>query len=100
MNQPANAERRKLFRQLLGTEKTGIGARAPWRRVAEVSAGDGDVIWSGWAGNGEVFVVGDEGMILCYPGDGGLQQPQWQQLDSGVKLPLHGIWGTAAHSLI
>ena len=100
MNQPANAERRKLFRQLLGTEKTGVGARAPWRRVAEVSAGDGDVIWSGWAGNGEVFVVGDEGMILCYPGDGGLQQPQWQQLDSGVKLPLHGIWGTAAHSLI
>ncbi len=99
MTQAPNAERRQFFRQLLGGDSSQPH-RAPWRRVPEVGAGDGDVLWSGWAGDGEVFVVGDEGMILHFRGGTDEGSQQWQHMDVPGKLPLHGIWGLRADDLI
>ncbi|NLY58838.1 MAG: glycosyl hydrolase [Gammaproteobacteria bacterium] len=99
MTQAPNAERRQFFRQLLGGDDQAP-QRAPWRRVPEVGAGDGDVLWSGWAGDGEVFVVGDEGMVLRYTGASDDSSPQWQRQSVPTQLPLHGIWGNRADQLI
>ncbi len=97
MTQAPNADRRRFFRQMLGAD-TQAPHRAPWRRVPEVGAGDGDVLWSGWAGDGEVFVVGDEGMILRYIADEA--SPRWQPMDVPSKLPLHSLWGPKVDQLI
>ena len=99
MSQAPNAERRQFFRQLLGAT-SAQPHRAPWRRVPEVGAGDGDVLWSGWSGDGEVFVVGDEGMILHYRAGSEEGCSQWQHMEVPGKLPLHGIWGLGADRLI
>src|SRR5690606_32963692 len=99
MTQAPNPERRRFFRQLLGADNTQPHL-APWHRVPEVGAGDGDVLWSGWAGDGEVFVTGDEGMILRYRGGADESSPQWQHMEVPGKLPLHGIWGPSADNLI
>ncbi len=95
-----DARRRQFFSQLLGTDAASATRRQPWRRVPEAGAGDGDVLWSGWAGDGEVFVVGDEGRILHY--DGNVDEPsrQWQPVETPSRLPLHGIWGLSADRLI
>src|SRR5690554_4787760 len=100
MTQAANADRRRFFRQLLDTASAQTPRRTPWRRVPEVGAGDGDVLWSGWAGDGEVFVVGDEGMVLRYTGASDDSSPRWQRMPVPSQLPLHGIWGTRADQLI
>ena len=99
MTQATIPERRQFFRQMLGTD-LAQPRHAPWRRVPEVGAGDGDVLWSGWSGDGEVFVVGDEGMILHYRADSDEGYGQWQHMEVPCRLPLHGIWGTAADDLI
>ncbi|MDS1309016.1 WD40/YVTN/BNR-like repeat-containing protein [Marinobacter xiaoshiensis] len=92
-------ERRRFFRQLLGTDNASQPGRAPWHRVPEVGAGDGDVLWSGWTGNGELFVVGDEGMVLRYTSSADAGGAQWQHMAVPTRLPLHGIWGPAANNL-
>ncbi|WP_211310994.1 WD40/YVTN/BNR-like repeat-containing protein [Halomonas denitrificans] len=94
------ADRRRFFRQLLDGGNANRPQRAPWRRVPEVGAGDGDVLWSGWAGDGEVFVVGDEGMVLRYTGAPDDAGQQWQRMQVPTNLPLHGLWGTARDQLI
>ena len=100
MTQAANADRRRFFRQLLDTASAQTPQRTPWRRVPEVGAGDGDVLWSGWAGDGEVFVVGDEGMILRYTGAPDESGRQWERMAVPGNLPLHSLWGPRADALI
>src|SRR5690554_901446 len=95
-----DARRRQFFSQLLGTDAASTTRRQPWHRVPEVGAGDGDVLWSGWAGNGEVFVVGDEGTILHYDGNVDEASRQWQRMETPSRLPLHGIWGLRSDQLI
>ncbi|NWN90377.1 glycosyl hydrolase [Marinobacter adhaerens] len=99
MTETRTPDRRRFFRQLLGAEDAAAPGRAPWRRVPEVGAGDGDVLWSGWTGSGELFVVGDEGMVLRYTGSADAGGSQWQHMTLPTRLPLHGIWGTGADNL-
>lgn len=106
MSQAETSERRRFFSQLLGTDQQAP-QRAPWHRVPEVGAGDGDVLWSGCYIEGELFVVGDEGMVLHYKADADAQaesqsqsqNQQWQQMSVPGNSPLHGIWGTSANNL-
>lgn len=73
---PANPARRGLFRKLAHAGDPDAPHRAVWRRVTEVGAGQGNVLWSGWADPENVLVVGDEGTILHFDGtadaDGGM----------------------------
>ena len=112
MTESSTVERRRFFRQLLGTD-TQAPNRAPWHKVPEVGAGDGDVLWSGCYIDGELFVVGDEGMVLHYKAAADAspdaqtqtqnqsqsQNQQWQHMTVPVNSPLHGIWGTSARNL-
>lgn len=100
MTQAANADRRRFFRQLVNGANPQTPQRAPWRRVPEIGAGDGDVLWSGWARDGEVFVVGDEGMILRYTGAPDAAGHQWQRMSVPTNLPLHSLWGARSDQLI
>nr|WP_298413750.1 hypothetical protein [uncultured Halomonas sp.] len=86
-------ERRRLFRNLLGGGDPEAPHQAPWHRVPEVGAGDGDVLWSGWASESEVFVVGDEGMVLHFDGTSADDGSLWHRMETPVRLPLHAIWG-------
>lgn len=99
MTQTANPDRRRFFRQLLDGANPNAPQRAAWHRVPEVGAGDGDVLWSGWAGDGEVFVVGDEAMVLHFDGHADDQDRLWKPLDTPGNLPLHGIWGPSRDHL-
>lgn len=99
MTETRSPARRNFFRQLLATDADQSPNRAPWRRVPEVSAGDGDVLWSGWTGDGELFVVGDEGMVQRYTGSTDANSEQWQAMTVPTRLPLHGIWGPSADNL-
>lgn len=96
----AQPDRRRFFSQLLDGARSQTPRRAPWRRVPEVGAGDGDVLWSGWAGDGEVFVVGDEGMVLRYTGAPDAAGRQWERMSVPTNLPLHGLWGPSPDRLI
>ncbi|TMM47787.1 WD40/YVTN/BNR-like repeat-containing protein [Colwellia ponticola] len=98
MTEPLTKDRRRFFNQFLNIDKN-VPNKAPWHRVPEVGAGDGDVLWSGWAGNGELFVVGDEGMVLHYTGTADQAGDLWQQMTLPVRQPLHGIWGASANNL-
>lgn len=100
MPQAANADRRRFFQQLFDGADATTPRRAAWQRVPEVGAGDGDVLWSGWAGDGEVFVVGDEGMVLHFDARAPESQRGWVHMDSPSRLPLHGIWGLSREQLI
>nr|WP_298057693.1 hypothetical protein [uncultured Halomonas sp.] len=100
MTQANTADRRQFFRQLLGNTASQAAQRAPWRRVPEVGAGDGDVLWSGWAGDGNVLVVGDEGMILRYHATADDTSAQWQRMKVPTNLPLHSLWGPDVDQLI
>src|SRR5690625_5070452 len=90
---PANPARRTMFRKLAQAGDPNAPHRATWRRVTEVGAGEGDVLWTGWADESHVLVAGDEGTILHFDGmtdkDGGM----WHAMASPTRLPLHAIWG-------
>ena len=96
---PANPARRTLFRKLAQAGDPMATHRAVWRRVTEVGAGEGNVLWAGWSDDCNVLVVGDEGNILHYDGaasaDGGL----WHCMESPTRLPLHAIWGRSFDEL-
>ncbi len=91
--------RRGLFRKLAKGGDPDAPHRAPWRRVPEVGAGEGDVLWSGWAGDNEVFVIGDEGRILHFDGAVDSEENLWQTMTSPTRLPLHAIWGRNRNEL-
>ena len=92
MSETPSPSRRRFFSKLLATDSDAPN-RAAWHRVPEVGASDGDVLWSGTVINNTLFVVGDEGMVLCYNGEADNQGRLWQPMDISSKLPLHGIWG-------
>lgn len=96
---PANPSRRRLFRDLFQGGDPSAPQRAPWHRVPDVAAEEGDVLWSGWATAHEVFVVGDEGMILHFDGSADAEGRLWQAMDSPTHLPLHAIWGHHRNAL-
>ena len=98
MTETRSPDRRRFFRQLFTTDEHAPN-RAPWHRVPEVGAGDGDVLWSGWTGDGELFVVGDEGRVLHYSGVADAQGRLWQPMTVPANFPLHGIWGLTADNL-
>lgn len=99
MTQTANPDRRRFFRQLLDGANPNAPQRAAWHRVPEVGAGDGDVLWSGWAGDGEVFVVGDEAMVLHFDGHADAQNRLWKPMETPGNLPLHDVWGPSRDHL-
>lgn len=96
MTEANAASRRRFFSKLTDTSAPN---RAPWHRVPEVGAGDGDVLWSGLEVDGQVFVVGDEGMVLRYTGVADANGHLWQHMDLPTKLPLHGLWGLSGDNL-
>ncbi|TMO28187.1 glycosyl hydrolase [Pseudoalteromonas sp. S4741] len=98
MTEANTSDRRRFFRQLL-KPKTQETQTAPWHRVPEVGAGDGDVFWSGCYIDEQLFVVGDEGVILTYTHNPDTDSMQWQQMDVPQTLPLHSIWGTSADAI-
>ncbi len=94
-----NTARRRLFRDLITAGDPNAPHRAPWHRVLEVAAGEGDVLWSGWATANEVFVVGDDGVILHFDGSTDSEGRLWHLMPSGTRLPLHAIWGRNRNEL-
>ncbi|MBR9828872.1 MAG: glycosyl hydrolase [Oceanospirillales bacterium] len=99
MNAPTNPSRRNFFRQMASRFDPNAPAVAPWSLVPEVNAGDGDVLWSGWTGQGQVFVVGDEGRVLHFDSHPETQRLGWQLMDVPIRQPLHGIWGRSPNDL-
>ncbi|NYT76071.1 glycosyl hydrolase [Alcaligenaceae bacterium] len=96
---PVNQGRRSLFRRLAQGTDPSAPHKAPWHRVLEVAAGEGDVLWSGWATAHEAFVVGDEGRVLHFDGSADAQDSLWQTMPSSTRLPLHAIWGRSRNEL-
>lgn len=96
---PANPARRGMFRKLAQAGDPNAPHRATWRRVTEVGAGEGNVLWAGWADENNVFVVGDEGSILHFDGNADAQGGMWHTMDAPTRLPLHAIWGNSPDAL-
>lgn len=96
---PVNQARRSLFRKLAQGGDPNAPHRAPWHKVLEVAAGEGDVLWSGWATDHEVFVVGDEGRVLHFDGSADAQGRLWHTMHAPTRLPLHAIWGRSRNEL-
>lgn len=85
--------RRGLFRDIFRGDPEDP-RRKPWRAVEGLAAGSGDVFWSGWASEGEVFVVGDEGAIFHFAGTG------WDRIAAPAPVPIHAVWGPSRNSLV
>lgn len=90
---PLNPARRKLFRNVVQGGDPSAPHRAIWRRVTEVGAGAGNVLWAGWADENDIVVVGDEGTILHFGGSSGANSGRWQVMEAPTRLPLHAVWG-------
>lgn len=99
INAPSNPARRGMFRKLAHGGDPNAPHRAAWRRITEVGADEGDVLWSGWATDDEVFVVGDEGTILHFDGSPNSTGGLWHSMASPTRLPLHSIWGRDRNEL-
>lgn len=96
---PTNPARRSLFRRLAEAGDPKAPRQAVWRHVTEVVAGEGDVLWSGWVAEDEIFVVGDEGKILHFDGSITPEGRLWQTMETPTQLPLHSIWGRNRNEL-
>lgn len=90
---PASPARRTLFRKLAHAGDPNAAHRAVWRRVTEIAAGEGNVLWSGWADPENVLVVGDDGVILHFDGTADASGSMWHAMETPSRLPLHAIWG-------
>ncbi len=80
--------RRSLFRAQFPTP-----SGTAWQPVEGLTAGSGDVFWSGWADADGVFVAGDEGVIFHFDGT------VWDKMDVPAALPVHALWGTSRDDL-
>ncbi|WP_027848585.1 WD40/YVTN/BNR-like repeat-containing protein [Marinospirillum minutulum] len=96
---PTNPARRNLFRKIAAAADPNSPRQAVWRRVAQVGAGEGDVLWSGWAADDEIFVVGDEGVVLHFDASSTSQEGLWLNMQTPTQLPLHSIWGRNSKEL-
>lgn len=90
---PASPARRNMFRKLAQAGDPHAPHRTVWRRVTGTGAAEGDVLWAGWAGERDVFVVGDEGTILHFDGMADAGGGMWHAMASPTRLPLHAVWG-------
>src|SRR5690606_24655884 len=97
MSETPSSSRRQFFSKILATD-TQAPNRAAWRRVPEVGAGDGDVLWSGTVIENSLMVVGDEGMVIRYNAADS-EGPLWQHMEIPTRLPLHGIWGQSLDNI-
>ena len=88
----AAKSRRRLFSDLFRGAPEDA-PQGPWREIEGLAAGAGDVFWAGWASEGEVFVVGDEGAIFHF--SGGL----WCRAAAPAPVPIHAVWGLSRDSL-
>lgn len=96
---PVNPARRNLFKKLAEVGDPNAPRQAVWRHVTEVAAGEGDVLWSGWATDNEIFIVGDEGVVLHFDGSATLDGRLWSTMETPTQLPLHSIWGRSRNEL-
>ncbi|MGI9500058.1 MAG: WD40/YVTN/BNR-like repeat-containing protein, partial [Geminicoccaceae bacterium] len=78
--------RRGLFRRLVDGDPHDP-RRRPWQQVGGLAAGPGDVFWTAWASECDVFVAGDEGAIFHFDGD------VWERLAAPAPVPVHAIFG-------
>lgn len=90
---PENPGRRQFFRSLVKSAADGTERKA-WSVVEGLSAGSGDVFWSGLQAGEDLFVVGDEGAIFRF------REGAWQRMDAPVRTPIHAIWKTPQGGLI
>ena len=88
----AEPSRRGLFRRLVEGDPDDP-RRHPWRQIDGLAAGPGDVFWTAWASEQDVFVAGDEGAIFRFDGD------IWQRLAAPVPVPIHAIFGPSRDRL-
>lgn len=96
---PANPARRSMFRKLASGGDPDAPHRAVWQRVTEVGAGEGNVLWAGWADEYDIVVVGDEGSILHFDGAADADGGMWHTMASPTRLPLHAVWGRNLNEL-
>ena len=75
-----------LSRRALGRGEIP-GRTAAWQPIEGLSAGSGDVFWTGWADGDGVFVAGDEGVIFHFDG------AVWERMEVPSTLPIHALWG-------
>lgn len=99
MDAPANPARRNLFRKVANAGDPSAPHRAVWKRVTEVGAGEGNVLWAGWADENDVIIVGDEGSILHFDGAADADGGMWHAMTSPTRLPLHAVWGPHRNEL-
>lgn len=88
----AEPSRRGLFRRLVEGDPDDL-RRRPWRQVDGLAAGPGDVFWTAWASQQDVFVAGDEGAIFHFDGHA------WQRLAAPAPVPVHAIFGPSRDRL-
>lgn len=99
MPSTADLSRRSFFGHLAGRLDPAAPNAAHWYQVPEVSGGDGDVFWTGWSGQGEVFVAGDNGRMVHLSVRGERASEGWTPMVLPVTTPIHGLWGRSASDL-
>ncbi len=88
----AEPSRRGLFRRLAEGDPNDP-RRQPWRQVDGLAAGPGDVFWTAWASEQDVFVAGDEGAIFHFDGH------VWERFAAPAPVPIHAIFGPSRDRL-
>ena len=88
----AEPSRRSLFRRLVDGDPKDP-RRQPWCQIDGLAAGPGDVFWTAWASEDDVFIAGDEGAIFHFDGHG------WERLDAPAPVPVHAIFGASRDRL-
>ena len=84
--------RRSLFRRLVDGDPLDP-RRHPWQQVDGLAAGPGDVFWTAWASEREVFIAGDEGAIFHFDG------VIWERQTAPAPVPVHAIFGLSRDHL-
>jgi len=90
---PENPGRRRFFRNLVRSAAKPSD-EISWTPVDGLSAGSGDVFWSGLQAGDDLFVVGDEGAVFRF------RDGAWQRMDVPVRTPIHAIWKRPQGGLI
>ncbi|MGC8118959.1 WD40/YVTN/BNR-like repeat-containing protein [Marinobacter sp. VGCF2001] len=99
MTATPDLSRRSFFGRLAGHLDPSGPSVANWYQVPDVSGGDGDVFWTGWCGNGEVFVAGDNGRIVHLCTGPEAASKGWETMPVPVTTPIHGLWGRDSQDL-
>lgn len=90
---PENPGRRQFFRTLI-KNPADTADRMSWSVVEGLSAGSGDVFWSGLQNADDLFIVGDEGSIFRF------RDGAWHRMEVPVRTPIHAIWRSPQGELV